>query len=91
MGELAVMFSFVLLASIIVFGFASSMHKRHIAYKERRDALEREEASGGASATEIVELKERIQVLERLATDRGQILADEIEQLRLETSDKEKA
>lgn len=91
MGELAVIFTFVLAATITVFAFVSSMHKRQIAYKERRDTAERERAGGSAASTQrLVQLEDRVQVLERLATDRGQLLSDEIEKLRTDSRSKEK-
>ena len=89
MEFLGLIFSFVVVISIIALGFGSSMHKRQIAYKERKDALERERSGSNSSASEerIKHLEDRVRVLERLATDRGTTLADEIEALRDERSD----
>ncbi|WP_271438299.1 hypothetical protein [Pontixanthobacter luteolus] len=84
MGELAIIFGFILIVTIISLGFGSSMHKRQIAYKERKEAIERERSDAGpsASAKTIEKLEQRVRVLERLATDRGQDLASQIEDLR---------
>ena len=84
MAELGLIFSFVVVLAILSFGFGSSIHKRQMAYKERKDALERERRSANPSASEerIKHLEDRVRVLERLATDRGATLADEIEALR---------
>lgn len=84
MGELAIIFGFVIIAALIAFGFGSSIHKRQIAYKERKDALERERSDANAPGTArtVAQLEKRVRVLERLATDRGQDLASQIEDLR---------
>ncbi|GAA4647505.1 hypothetical protein GCM10023115_54670 [Pontixanthobacter gangjinensis] len=84
MPELVIIFSFVIVAALIVFGSVMSMHKRQIAYKERRDAAERADSSANpvASAKKIDQLEQRVRVLERLATDRGQDLAAQIDELR---------
>lgn len=93
MHPLVYIFTFVLLGAGLVFLFASAMHKRQLAYKERKEALDREHANGGpgVASSEVAQLKERVQVLERLATDRGQMLADEIENLRVEAKPEERA
>lgn len=41
-----------------------------------------DQAADGASKAEVAQLKERVQVLERLVTDRGFTLSDEIEALK---------
>ncbi|MXP45982.1 hypothetical protein GRI43_01065 [Altererythrobacter luteolus] len=84
MGELAIIFGFILIVTIVSLGFGSSMHKRQIAYKERKEAIERgrSDAAPSASAKKIEKLEQRVRVLERLATDRGQDLASQIEDLR---------
>lgn len=89
MPELVIIFSFVLLVSFIALAFGSSMHKRQLAYKERQEALEREHRNVDPSGSNerIKHLEDRVRVLERLATDRGATLADEIEALRGERSD----
>lgn len=89
MPELAIIFSFVVVITIVSFGFGSAIHKRQIAYKERKDAIEREreDRNPSASAERFKMLEDRVKVLERLATDRGTTLADEIEALRDERSD----
>lgn len=99
MGELAIIFGFILIVTIVSLGFGSSMHKRQIAYKERKEAIERErsDAAPSASAKKIEKLEQRVRVLERLATDRGQDLASQIEDLRslpdsvFQAADREKA
>ena len=84
--ELIIIFGFVVVLTVLSFGFGSSIHKRQLAYKERKEAIERERADGGPSGSNerIKQLEDRVRVLERLATDRGATLADEIEALREE-------
>lgn len=90
MPEVAIIFSFILVTTIVSFMFGSGIHKRQIAYKERKDAIERERADGnsGGSNEKVKQLEERVRVLERLATDRGQTLADEINALRDERDER---
>jgi hypothetical protein len=69
---------------IIVLNFASRTYRRGIALKERELEIA---ASGIAERAEhfagkAEALEQRVRVLERLATDRGQDLAMEIEDLR---------
>lgn len=93
MHPLTIIFSFVVIASIVVFGFTALMQKRQLAYKERKDALDREAAmkmEGDSDAQrEVLELRERIKVLERIATDANsteslelKAISAEIEKLR---------
>lgn len=84
MHPLTIIFSFVLAATIVSFGFALIVQKRHIAYKERKDALDREAQYGSSTVSQNKQLKleERVQVLERIATDQDHSLALQIEALR---------
>ena len=84
MHELAIIFSFVLIISAIALGVGSSIHKRHLEYRERKDAIGHQNAISNSSGTaeKVEKLEQRVRVLERLATDRGQDLASQIEDLR---------
>ena len=89
MPELAIIFSGIVVLTLISFVFGNAIHKRQMEYKERQDAIERAERGadpGGANA-KITKLEERVRVLERLATDRGTTLADQIDALRDERGD----
>ena len=70
--------------SIPLFGIAFSAFKRWADLKERElertSALTAEKTAQYAAHTE--RLEQRVQVLERIVTDRGVNLADEIEALR---------
>ena len=81
---LLTIFGFVVLLTMLSFGFGSGIHKRQLAYKERKEAIERERADAGAggSGAQFKQLEERVRVLERIATDRGQLLSSEIDALR---------
>ena len=71
---------------VIVLSFASRTYRRGMAFRERKLELEAlglsERAEHYAAKSEALE--QRVRVLERLATDRGQDLAMEIEDLRKE-------
>ncbi len=84
MHPLTIIFGFILAVTIVAFGFGLVMHKRQIAYKERKNALDREAKYGAspASADKHRELEERVRVLERIATDNKVDLAMQIEALR---------
>ena len=84
MGELAVIFGFILIISIFALGVGSGIHKRHLAYKERKEVLDRENRATNppASARKIEQLEQRVRVLERIATENRSDLAAQIEQLR---------
>jgi len=75
---------------IVVLGFTLVVVKWGLAHEEKRLALK---ASGGAdfqrmeqvlaaTQAEMVNLRERVQVLEKLATDDDRKLASDIERLR---------
>ncbi len=58
--------------------------KRHIRYKERKLELMADQTAERAAqyAAHVERLEARMRVLERIATDKGTHLADEIEDLR---------
>ncbi|WP_425517014.1 hypothetical protein [Sphingobium xanthum] len=60
------------------------MHKRNTALRERElDVLGSQTAEKAAQyAAQVERLEQRVRVLERIATDRGADLSDEIELLR---------
>lgn len=84
MDELIVIFTFILIISSIALGVGSYIHKNHIRHEERKAELEREKSGAGSTKydAKIARLEDRVRVLERLATDRKQDLADQIEDLR---------
>lgn len=75
---------FVIVVGIpVVGGILSDMYKRHMKFKERQ--LELENAAGPANAEWVARmerLEDRIRVLERIITDKGHHLAEEIDRLR---------
>lgn len=84
MSDLMIIFGFILLIAIIAFGMGGMIHSRDLRFKQRKLELESEVASRtpAADARKIEQLEQRVRVLERLATDRGQDLALQIENLR---------
>jgi ABC-type phosphate transport system auxiliary subunit len=82
---LGMIFTFVM--AIVVVRTLAEVLSRFLRLKERQ--LELRESAGGSSAAaeyaaKAERLERRVQVLERLATDRGQDLARSIEDLRAE-------
>jgi len=84
MHPLTIIFGFILAISALALTTAIIMQRRHIAYKERKEALDREAkfGAGSAGAEKFAKLEERVQVLERIATDKDVDLARQIEALR---------
>ena len=68
---------------IAVFGMITEAYKARLRVKEREyEAMIARSAAGRADAEETERLEARVRVLERIATDKGQDLARQIEQLR---------
>jgi hypothetical protein len=62
----------------------AGVYKRHLRYKEKQLEILGSQAARDAtqSAAQTRLLEQRVRVLERIATDRGIDVADEIERLR---------
>ena len=75
----------LIIVGISVNGIVSKVleHKRSLRSDDR--ALPDARTSELAARTDMIE--DRLRVLERIATDRGQLLSDEIEQLRITTKE----
>jgi len=69
----------------VVLGVGSDIFKRWLAYREKELELMADRSAQKAAeyAAKVEKLESRMQVLERIATDRGQHLAMEIEDLRI--------
>lgn len=72
----------------IVLGLGLEAYKRHIAFKERQLELMADRTAERAAqyAAQVERLEERMRVLERIATDQGVNVAQQIESLRDEPS-----
>ena len=68
----------------VVMGIGGDMFKRWLKHKEKMvEALNAQTAEKAAQyAAHVERLEERVRVLERIATDRGIAVADQIEALR---------
>ncbi|MXO90944.1 hypothetical protein GRI41_08935 [Altererythrobacter aquaemixtae] len=79
-------FGFILIIASIALGVGSSIHRRSNDHEERKLELlartEEAKAGRGAASEAYRKLEERVRVLERIATDRGTDLAQQIEHLR---------
>ena len=62
----------------------AEMYKRHVAYKERQLELMADRTAEKAAqyAAQVERLEERMRVMERIATDSGVNVAQQIESLR---------
>ena len=83
-GDLILIFSFVTVMTAVCGISVNSIIKK--VHAQKRWELERADrpsgANDGAVSDRVGMIEDRLAVLERIATDRGQLLADEIESLR---------
>ena len=85
MGDSWILMFFVIVVGIpVVVGVLGDIVKRYIRYKERELELMSQQTAEKAAqyAAHTERLEQRVRVLERIATDKGIDLADEIESLR---------
>lgn len=88
-SNLILIFGFILIITALTITLGGAIHKRDLQFKQRKLELEANKGSGMApeAAQKIEKLEKRVRVLERLATDRGQDLALQIEELRKNSAD----
>ena len=79
-----VILAIILVGLPVVLGISLEMYKRHMGFKERRLELMADKTAEKAAqyATQVERLEQRMRVLERIATDKGADLAQQIEDLR---------
>ena len=84
-GPLLIVLAFIVIGLPVTLGIGSSMFKSWIIHRETMarslNAQAAEQAAQYAAQTE--RLEQRMRVIERIVTDRGLDVADEIEKLRL--------
>ncbi|MDJ0642978.1 MAG: hypothetical protein QNJ15_09180 [Erythrobacter sp.] len=91
MPEIAIIFSSIIVMLIIIGISVNSIvakvleHKRSL--RSGNPGLPDAQTNELSARTDMIE--DRLRVLERIATDRGQLLSDEIEQLRIDTKTEE--
>ena len=90
--DLILIFGFVTVMTVIIGFTVNRVVGKVLEYKrEKREFYEVD--ANTPKAIEAIQrqqmIEDRLQVLERLATDRGTLLADEIEKLRDERSERE--
>ncbi|MEL7198701.1 MAG: hypothetical protein AAGL10_10330 [Pseudomonadota bacterium] len=88
-ADLVLIFAFVIVITSVVGVVINGIVKKVLDYKREKRGLG-EGSSAGPQVREIADrtdlIEDRLRVLERIATDKGQLLSDEIEALRKETS-----
>jgi hypothetical protein len=84
MNVTAILFFFIVVGIPVIAGVLGDMYKRHLKFKERQlELLGNQTAEKAAQyAAHSERLEQRVRVLERIVTDKGMIVADEIESLR---------
>lgn len=85
MPEIAIIFVSIIVMLIVIGVSVNALVRQMLNYKREKEGFGRN-ASSNARVAEIADrtdlIEDRLRVLERIATDRGQIVADEIEALR---------
>ncbi|BDI61728.1 hypothetical protein [Qipengyuania nanhaisediminis] len=82
--DLVLIFSFITVVTLVLGISVNAIVAKVLAHRR----WEREREAGGNSGSAMIAddrvdlIEDRVRVLERLATDRGQLLSDEIEALR---------
>jgi hypothetical protein len=83
-GPGTVLFFFIVVGIPVICGVLAEVYKRNLKFKERQLELmgnqTAEKAAQYAAHTE--RLEQRVRVLERIVTDRGIVVAEEIDRLR---------
>ncbi|MBU0825944.1 MAG: hypothetical protein KKA44_05205 [Alphaproteobacteria bacterium] len=83
-GGFVLGFFFIVVGIPVILGIGGDMYKRHLKFKEKQLTLLSNETAEKAAqyAAHTERLEARVRVLERIVTDRGIEVADEIERLR---------
>ena len=83
-GTFVLGFFFIVVGIPVILGIGGDMYKRHLKFKEKQlTMLSNETAEKAAQyAAQTERLEARVRVLERIVTDRGTDVAEEIERLR---------
>lgn len=63
------------------FGVLGSMHKRHLAFKEKSLNNSQQDNEGKQWQEQVSALEERVQILEKIVTDEGYTIQKEINNL----------
>lgn len=89
-SELLIIFPSIIVMLVVIGLSVNGIVSKILNHRREMRVMERQSRGAGAanlaSRTEMIE--ERLAVLERLATDKGTLLSDEIEALRLDVSER---
>jgi Tfp pilus assembly major pilin PilA len=83
-GGFVLGFFFIVVGIPVILGIGGDMYKRHLKFKEKQMTLLSNETAEKAAqyAAHTERLEARVRVLERIVTDRGVEVSEEIEKLR---------
>ncbi|WP_439566762.1 hypothetical protein [Sphingopyxis sp.] len=83
-GTFVLGFFFIVVGIPVILGIGGDMYRRHLKFKEKQLTLLSNETAEKAAqyAAHTERLEQRVRVLERIITDKGVEVADEIEKLR---------
>ncbi|KLE33898.1 hypothetical protein [Aurantiacibacter luteus] len=82
MAELIPILGIIMVIMIVITTNKRKLEEKRMAYEERRHAAAPKAPDTSAEKARIADLEDRVRVLERIVTDRGYDLADQIEALR---------
>ena len=83
-GGFVLGFFFIVVGIPVILGIGADMYRRHLKFKEKQMTLLSNETAEKAAqyAAHTERLEARVRVLERIVTDRGVEVSEEIEKLR---------
>ena len=83
-GGFVLGFFFIVVGIPVILGIGADMYRRHLKFKEKQMTLLSNETAEKAAqyAAHTERLEARVRVLERIVTDRGVEVSEEIERLR---------
>ncbi len=83
-GTFILGFFFIVVGLPVILGIGGDMFRRHLKFKEKQLELMSHQTAEKAAqyAAQTERLEQRVRVLERIVTDKGIEVADEIEKLR---------
>ncbi|MEP0391714.1 MAG: hypothetical protein ABJ205_15280 [Erythrobacter sp.] len=91
-SELLIIFPSIIVMLIVIGASVNGIISKATAYYLEKDERQHARSKGTANVGELGErnqmIEDRLAVLERLATDKGTLLSDEIEALRLDVSER---
>ncbi|MBV7266463.1 hypothetical protein [Erythrobacter ani] len=90
-SDLVIIFSSIIIMVLIIGASINGIVSKVLDYKRSQAGMSAADRSDSPKVSEIADrtdmIEDRLRVLERIATDRGQMLSDEIDMLRVQAAE----